>query len=400
MARRIRYAARTNCAVVIACVVVGWMSAIACSHAADVPRKLEVVEPGDVGMDIATLTRIDDVVAEGLRDRKLPGCVICIGRRGKIAWLRAYGHRQTEPTPLLMTTDTIFDLASITKPVATATSVMILFERGQLELDQPVAHYLPEFAQNGKEAITVEQLLTHVSGLTADNALADYQDGVEKAWERIHALAPRNEPGTKFTYSDVGFLVLGQLVQRVAGKSVHEFSRDQIFEPLGMRECGYLPGDELRARAAPTEMRDGRWLQGEVHDPRARLLGGVAGHAGLFSTATDLAIYAQMMLDRGQHDGRRILKAETVARMTQAHRVSSGQRGLGWDKRTGYSINRGEGMTESAFGHGGFTGTVLWIDPGLDLFVIFLSNRVHPHGQGLVNPLAGRVGTIAVESVR
>jgi CubicO group peptidase (beta-lactamase class C family) len=188
--------------------------------------------------------------------------------------------------------------------------------------------------------------------------------------------------GSKFIYSDVNFILLGEIIRKVSGESVHEFSREQVFQPLGMKETGYLPDEPLRARAAPTQERDGHWMQGEVHDPRAFKLGGVAGHAGLFSTAEDMAIYAQMMLSRGEHQGARIMSPETFALMTRGEKVSSGIRGLGWDKRTGFSINRGEGLSDAAFGHGGFTGTVLWIDPELELFVIFLSNRVHPDGKG------------------
>jgi uncharacterized protein YbbC (DUF1343 family)/CubicO group peptidase (beta-lactamase class C family) len=366
-------------------------------------------------MDAEHLARIDAIVAEGLAAKRMPGCVICIGRRGQIVMLKAYGQKQLQPSELPMTTDTLFDMASITKPVATATSVMILVERGQLKLNQRVSSLLPEFAANGKEEITVFDLLTHQSGLLPDNKLADYADGPEKSLERICALDLQAPIGTKFIYSDVNYILLGELVRRVSGQSVHEFSRDNIFQPLGMNETGYLPREELKARAAPTEERDGRWMQGEVHDPRAHLLGGVAGHAGLFSTASDLAIYAQMMIQQGEFGGQRILAPRTVATMTRGYRLLGGSRstmegvpanppvflrGLGWDKRSGYSINRGELLSDAAFGHGGFTGTVLWIDPQLELFVIFLSNRVHPDGKGNVNSLAGRIGTVAAGAIR
>jgi CubicO group peptidase (beta-lactamase class C family) len=207
-------------------------------------------------------------------------------------------------------------------------------------------------------------------------------------------------PRSKFIYSDVNFIVLGELVGRVSGEPLERFVSERLFRPLGMSETGYTPAPDLCARAAPTQQRDGRWMRGEVHDPRAWKLGGVAGHAGLFSTAADLARYAQAMLNKGQLDGQRVLAEETVERMTRGYMVSSGLRGLGWDKRTGYSINRGERLSDLAFGHGGFTGTVIWIDPQLDLFFIFLSNRVHPEGKGLVNPLAGKLATIAADAIR
>lgn len=364
--------------------------------AADLPH----AAPEDVGLDGGHLEQIDSVIRQALEEKRMPGCVVCVGRQGKIAWLRAYGNKQVDPEAVAMTTDTVFDLASLTKPIATATSVMLLVERGQVRLDEPVATYIPEFSQNGKDQVTVRQLLTHQGGLIPDNALADYRDGPEQAWERIFALRLSNPPGTKFVYTDVGFLMLGELVRRVSGQDLRQFSQDNLFRPLGMRETGYLPAEDLRRRAAPTEQRNGRWMQGEVHDPRAYLLGGVAGHAGLFSTATDLALYAQMMVRRGRLGETTILSEATWREMTRAHDVSRGKRGLGWDMRTGYSSNRGETLSDLAFGHGGFTGTALWIDPELDLFVIFLSNRVHPNGKGAVNSLAGRIGTITADAIR
>ena len=355
--------------------------------------------PEEAGMDSQHLARIDDIVAQGLAEKKMPGCVVCIGRQGKIVLLKAYGNKQIEPSEVPMTTDTVFDMASITKPVATASSVMLLVERGELKLGDKVAALIPEFAVNDKGEITIRDLLIHQSGLLPDNALADYQQGPEEAIKKICDLGLQAPTGTKFIYSDVNYILLGEIIRRISGKTVHEFSRENIFHPLGMKETGYLPSDELKQRAAPTEQRDGKWIQGEVHDPRSHLLGGVAGHAGLFSTAQDMAIYAQMMIGGGEHGGVRIFSPRTVAVMTQGYKVSSGLRGLGWDKRTGYSINRGELLTDSAFGHGGFTGTVLWIDPELELFVIFLSNRVHPVGKGLVNPLAGKIGTAAAAAI-
>ena len=355
--------------------------------------------PGDVGLDADRLSQIDQIVAEGLNAKKMPGCVVLIARRGQVAFLKAFGNKKVPPNPVPMTTDTVFDMASITKPVATATSIMILLERGLLKLDDPVARHVPEFAQNGKAEITVYQLLTHQGGLIPDNSLADYADGPKVAWEKIFALGLKEPPGTKFMYTDVGYIVLAEVVRRVSGLSVNEFSRENIFGPLKMTETGYLPGEELRRRAAPTERRNDRWMQGVVHDPRAYRLGCVAGHAGLFSTAEDLAVYAQMMLNRGHYAGRKVLGPEIVAKMTAPNKVSSGLRGLGWDIKTGYSSNRGENFTSKAFGHGGFTGTTLWIDPGLDLTVIFLSNRVHPNGKGAINKLAGKIGTVAAAAI-
>ncbi len=356
-------------------------------------------EPSAVGLDPQKLAAMDEIIATGISEKKMPGCVVCVGRRRQIAWLKAYGNKQVEPTVVPMTTDTVFDMASITKPVATATSIMLLIERGKLSLHDKVAAHIPDFAVNEKQEITIRDLLIHQSGLLADNALADYQNGLDEALQKIYALKLLNPVGTKFVYSDVNFILLGDLVRRVSGRNVHEFSQQEVFQPLGMRETGYLPAEPLRLRAAPTQQREDHRMQGEVHDPRAYKLGGIAGHAGLFSTAEDLSVYSAMMLNGGTLGDTRIFQPETVALMVGPQPVSSGVRGLGWDKKTGYSINKGERLTDSAFGHGGFTGTVLWIDPELDLFFIFLSNRVHPDGKGLVNPLAGKLATIAAGAI-
>lgn len=358
-------------------------------------------EPESVGMDAKQLAGIDELVAEALAEKKMPGCVVCIGRRGKIVHLKAYGNRQIEPDKEAMTTDTVFDIASLTKPVATATSIMVLVERGKLRLGDRVASVIPEFANNDKEGISIHDLLVHQSGLIADNPLSDYEDGPEEAMRKIYELKLEAPPGNRFIYSDVNYILLGEIIRRVSRKAINEFSQVAIFGPLGMRETRYLPDEELRKPSAPTEKRDGEWIRGEVHDPRAYKLGGVAGHAGVFSTAGDLAVYAQMMARGGEYNGVRVLAPQTVATMTRSYRVpGGGLRCLGWDKRSGYSSNRGELFSDSAFGHGGFTGTALWIDPELELFVIFLSNRLHPDGKGAVNPLAGRIGTVAAAAIR
>lgn len=361
--------------------------------------KLPQAPPDAAGMSAKLLEPIDQAVADGLAARQMPGCVVLVARQGKTVFLRAYGNRAVEPAKVPMTVETVFDLASLTKPIATATSVMLLVEEGKLALDEPVARYLPEFAANGKDVITVSELLTHEGGLIADNPLEDFADGREKAVQRLFALKPQAKPRETFVYSDVGFMVLGELIGRVAGEDVAQFSSARIFQPLGLAETGFLPDQPLRDRAAPTERREGRWMQGEVHDPRAYALGGVAGHAGLFSTAEELAVYAQMIHNGGEWQGRRVMKPQTIATMSQPHKTVRGLRALGWDMRSGFSSNRGESFSDRAFGHGGFTGTALWIDPELELTVIFLSNRVHPDGRGSVNRLAGRIGTIAAGAI-
>jgi uncharacterized protein YbbC (DUF1343 family)/CubicO group peptidase (beta-lactamase class C family) len=367
---------------------------------------LPLVEPLAVGLHADQLDFIEPLIGPEIEAGQFPGCVVLVGRYdptknvGAIAYLRAFGHRQLEPTVEPMTVDTLFDLASITKPVATATSIMILVERGIVKLRDPVSRHIPEFAQQGKETVTIEQLLTHQGGLLPDNALADYQDGPAKAWERIWALGLRQPPGEKFVYTDVGYLVLGDLVRRKTGQDLNQFTRENIYHPLGMRATGYLPDEKLRARAAPTEKRDGQWLRGEVHDPRSALLGGVAGHAGLFSTAADLAQYATAMLRGASGANMHPLSQRGVIEMIRPRTIGDHRRGLGWDVQSKYSSNRGDLFSARAFGHGGFTGTALWMDPELNLFVVFLANRLHPDGHGSVNHLVGRIGSIAAAAIQ
>jgi CubicO group peptidase (beta-lactamase class C family) len=367
--------------------------------------RLATSAPERVGLDAHRLSLMDPLIAGGIEAGNMPGCVVCVGRHGRIGWLKAYGNKQLQPETQPMTIDTLFDMASITKPVATATSIMKLVENGQLRLSQKVTDVFPEFGTNGKEAITILDLLTHQSGLIPDNALSDYQQGAAIAWQKICELELTAPVGGQFKYSDVNFIVLGKIVEELSGMSLSDYTRQELFGPLGMLETGFVPDEELRRRAAPTEQRDDRWIQGVVHDPRSYELGGVAGHAGLFSTAEDLALYAQMMLGDGtlpalgDQGARRILSAASVRVMTSAYPVSAGLRGLGWDKQSTYSSNRGDLLSPQAFGHGGFTGTVLWIDPELDLFFIFLSNRVHPDGKGHVNSLAGQIANLVSAAV-
>ena len=360
---------------------------------------LPIADPASVGMDQERLAVIDSIVRASIDAGETPGCVVLVARRGRVVYQRAFGHRQVEPSPEPMTLDTVFDMASITKPVATATSVMLLVEQGKVALHDPVETYLPEFTGGGKESITVFHLLTHQGGLIPDNSLEDYRQGPAEAWRRICALETVAPPGTRFIYTDLGFITLGKLIERVAGTSLQDFSRSRLFEPLSMVDTGFVPPAALQSRCATTEMRDTVWLKGVVHDPRSALLGGVAGHAGLFSTAGDLARYAQMMLQRGNWSGQQILSPATVQAMTDPYDVSGVRRGLGWDKQSSYSSNRGDLLTDAAFGHGGFTGTVLWIDPGLELCYIFLGTRLHPDGNGTINPLAGRIGTLVAAAI-
>lgn len=363
----------------------------------------------------AACDEIDRLVGEALAQGQMAGAVVVAADRDQYLFVQAYGDRQSEPESLPMTPDTLFDLASLTKPIATACSVMLLVERGEVELAAPVATYLPEFSWHGKDEITVTDLLLHQGGLIPDNALRDYEDGPEVAWEKICDLSLRQPPGEAFVYTDVGFIVLGKLVERLSGQRLDEFAAENLYRPLAMASTGFVPGEALRARAAATERREGRWMVGEVHDPRAYLMGGVAGHAGLFATAEDLVTFGRMLLVEGQipsvdsdsdsdsdpdpdpdsDSGRRprVMQPATVRLMRQPREVSRGQRALGWDVQSPYSGNRGRSLSPSAFGHGGFTGTVFWVDPEKDLVFVFLSNRLHPDGQGSVNGLAGELAT-------
>src|SRR5262245_14840046 len=372
------------------------------------PAPESTSEPSAVGMSPTRLAHLDEIIEAKIAKKQLPGAVVIVGHKGKIVWRRAYGNRAVEPAPEPMTVSTIFDLASLTKVVATATSMMILIERGLLRLGDPVSRYIPEFGEAGKKNITVEQLLTHRSGLIADNDIKDYENGPDEAMRNIWKLAPLAESGSKFIYSDVNYIVLAELVKRVGGKPVDQFAAENIFRPLGMKDTGYKPDASLTPRIAPTEKRGEKWMRGEVHDPRAYLLGGVAGHAGLFSTADDLAVYCQMILNRGEFQGARVLSPMGVARMTEARptggiAVDGAARGIGWDIFTSYSANRGDLFPVGSFGHTGFTGTGLWIDPSSETFVVFLSNRVHPKldpkKPADVSSLRGRVASVVAASI-
>ncbi|HOW19111.1 MAG TPA: serine hydrolase, partial [Phycisphaerae bacterium] len=357
--------------------------------------------PGPGGLEVSRLSRIDDLMAEAIRDGQCPGGVVLVGLGDRILWRKAYGNRQVEPDRQEMTVQTVFDMASCTKIIATATSVAILIDRGRVALSDPVAKYIPEFAANGKGEITVEQLLTHTSGLIPDNSLKDYADGPEAAMKKIYGLGLHVPTGT-FAYSDLNYIVLGELVRRVAGMPLDEFAHREIFVPASMKMTTFRPPQSWRAWCAPTEKRNGAWIVGEVHDPRAYALGGVAGHAGLFSTADDVARWCRMILNGGEIDGTRILSAKMVAEMTRPRAVGPENRlrGLGFDILTGYSSPRGELFPAGrSFGHTGFTGTSLWIDPTSKMYVIILTNSVHPNGKGNVIALRRKIGTVAASAV-
>jgi len=367
--------------------------------------------PGPAGLSVERLDRIDAVVEQAIRDHQLPGAVVLVGRGDAVVWQRAYGNRAVVPVDEPMTLDTMFDLASLTKVVATTTSVMMLVEQGRLRLTDRVATFIPGFERYGKGRITIRDLLTHMSGLRPDLDLREDWVGYDTAIELAAEEVPTDPPGRRFVYSDINFFLLADIVARIAGVPFDEFVRTRLFEPLGMRDTMFKPSAALVPRIAPTQpctpyawpcdLPGATMLRGVVHDPTARRMQGVAGHAGLFSTAADLAIFARMLLDGGEVDGTRVLSPLTVARMTSPATPDgeANVRGLGWDLDSSYSANRGELLPLGSFGHTGFTGTSIWVDPATKLFVVFLSNRVHPDGRGDVTPLRARVTTLAAAAL-
>ncbi|HEX2678340.1 MAG TPA: exo-beta-N-acetylmuramidase NamZ domain-containing protein, partial [Polyangiales bacterium] len=356
---------------------------------------------------IGELPEVDSALRSAIAAKRLPGAVIAIGHRDGLVFLRAYGNRAVVPEVEPMTLDTIFDLASLTKPL-TATLIMKRVEQGVVQLDEHASKYLPELAAHHGD-VTVRELLLHTGAFAAENSLSDYQKGREAALAAIfrsRALSKRHE----FHYSDLGYVVLGALLERVSNDSLDALAQRELFTPLHMRDTRFRPDASLRPRIAPTEVPDSvrkridpaaaagePVIRGDVHDPRAFLLGGVAGNAGAFTTASDLARFAQMLLSGGALDGVRVLRADTLAQMTAPSFVGTHDavRALGWDMRSEYSGLRGTQLSYRAFGHGGYTGTSLWVDPDQDLFVIVLSNRVHPSGDGHMIKLAGEIADIA-----
>ncbi|MFI5393936.1 MAG: exo-beta-N-acetylmuramidase NamZ domain-containing protein [Candidatus Binatia bacterium] len=345
----------------------------------------------------AALEPIAGIVEKEIQAGRIPGAAIFIGHQGRIVYRRAFGYHTLQPSRCLMTEDSIFDLASLTKVVATSTAVMQLAEEGKLRLDEPVARYWPAFKANGKGRITLRQLLTHYSGLRPDLDLARSWSGYDSALKRIVAERPVAPAGVAFRYSDINFETLGELVRRIAGQPLDLYCAEHIFQPLGMNDTGFRLSPAQRERIAPTGR--GRPLLGQVYDPTAYRMGGVAGHAGLFSTAADLAIFAQMMLDGGSAHGTRILSPLTVDRMTTPQTPSGAPaRGLGWDIDSPFASHWHPFLGERSYGHTGYTGTSLWIDPVTRTYVIILTNRVYPDGKGDAQPLRTHIAEIVAEA--
>lgn len=337
-------------------------------------------------------TRIDRAAQEEIAAGHLPGAVIIVGHQGKIVYRRAFGQRSLIPLQQPMTPDTIFDVASLTKVVATTTAVMQLVEQSRLDLNRPAAGYWPEFGNNGKRQITIRQLLTHTSGLRPEVNTKVRWWGYEGALAAIVADRPVSPPGESFRYSDVNFIVLGELVRRISGLPLDKYCTQKIFQPLGMRDTAYLPTGRRQARIAPTDVQGDRLRWGEVSDPTAHAMGGVAGHAGLFASADDLAVFAQTLISGGVWGNRRILSQASVAALAKPHTIfgSSIRRGLGWDMLSPYSKEHTAAFPAGSFGHTGYTGASLWIDAKSRTFLIILTSRLHPNGKGQVKALRAK----------
>lgn len=352
------------------------------------------------------LAQADAAVERAIAARQIPGAAVWIERLGHRAHHRAYGQRAVDPAPEPLDEASVFDAASLTKSVVTATLVQLLRERGQLDIEAPLQRYLPGCGGDDKAAITLRQLLTHSSGLPASlprNGAGDWA-GADDAQRIACGLPVTAPPGTLFRYSDVNFILLGRIVEQVSGQTLDHFAATALFQPLGMADSGYLPLRRIPAgRIAPTErLKDGTLLRGDVHDPTARKMGGVAGHAGLFTTTADLARFARMLLSGGvAEDGRRLLSMQSVALLTtvQSPPALAEQRSLGWDIASPYAVRpRGSVYPTTSFGHTGFTGCAFWLDPGSRSFYVLLSNRVHPALGTNVLPLYSELGTAAAQA--
>ncbi|HEV2288706.1 MAG TPA: exo-beta-N-acetylmuramidase NamZ domain-containing protein [Candidatus Acidoferrales bacterium] len=366
----------------------------------------------------ASLSVLDSILNDAVAHDEIPGAVLLVSHRGRVIYRKAFGYRALIPHRELMTVDTIFDLASLTKLFATTPSIMRLLERGKIRLNDPLVRYMPEFAGNGaddvKSQITIRMLLTHTSGFAPDPPLSAALLGEGALMKEIDTETLMAPPGDRFIYSDTNFILLGELVKHLTGKRLDEYAAENFYRPLGMMHTRFLPPASWIPRIAPTEEVDlppgakpgsglGHVLRGVVHDPRSRAIGGVAGHAGLFSTADDMAIFCQMLLDGGRIPGRpgHIFSAATVHKMTtpQTPPWSPNVRGLGWDIDTAYSSPRGDLFPLSSYGHTGFTGTSVWIDPSSQTFIILLTNAVHPYERPAISSLRAKVATVVAAAL-
>ena len=368
---------------------------------APTPTASDTAEPGPSPAALE-IPEIDAIVTRAVRAGRTPGAVVIVGRRDGVVFRSAYGRRAIIPQREEMTPDTIFDLASLTKPLVVGSLIQWLVQEGRLDVRRRVVDYLPEFGVREKYLVTVEQLLLHTSGLPPSNSLNDFKHGPERARELTLGGWLYKRSGREFIYSDIGYIALGEMIEAITGERLDQTAQRVIFGPLGMRDTRYCPELCSDPRIAPTELNYG-WvknpIRGEPSDTRAHRLGGVSGNAGLFASADDLARFARMLLSDGELDGVRVLDAESVAELMRPRAVPKAKRTLGFDVSSGFSSGRGHLLSENAIGHSGYTGTSFWVDPALDLFVIFLSNRNHPFSTGKVTDVQARVTDAAVRAL-
>ncbi|GBQ34494.1 serine hydrolase [Acetobacter fabarum] len=352
----------------------------------------------------APFAPVEEIFRKAIQNGKMPGAVAAIGHEGRMVWRGVFGQRSLLPPAEAMTWDTIFDMASLTKVLITAPSIMQFYERGLIALDTPACHYLPAFAANGKQDITIRQLLTHYSGLAPDLDLNFAWQGKQTGVRMLMNSVPQTPPGEQFVYSDLNFITLGLIVERLSGQPLATYAMEYILKPLGLHNSFFLPASSYQNTIAPTQYdENGHMLRGVVHDPTTRRMGGVAGHAGLFSCAQDTVAYAQALLNKlAGLPSAFPLRAETLYLMSTPQQPAgkTNLRGLGWDIATHYSTARGAYFPSSSFGHTGFTGTSLWLVPNTRSFVMILTNRVHPQGQGNVVALRRDVATAAALALR
>jgi CubicO group peptidase (beta-lactamase class C family) len=348
------------------------VTALTLTHGDGLPAKA----PDAVGMSASRLASIDRVVQRGITAGGYPGAAVVVGRKGAAVWQKGFGKLSWSASDAAVEAETsIYDVASLSKVVGTTTAVMVLYDEKKIDLDAPVLRYLPAFSGGLKDKVTVKDLLTHRSGLPAGRDLWRKARSPQEARDMVLATQLVYRPDEGYIYSDLGADVLGMIVEEVSGERLDQFLTRRVFAPLGMNHTFYRPPDSLRYRIAPTEVSPPRGypIRGEVHDENAYALGGIAGHACLFSTAADLSVFAQMMLNKGTYDGVQIISDSTVELFT---RRTAGHRALGWDTAEG-DYGSGKYLTERSYGHTGFTGTSLWIDPDREMFVVLLTNRVH-----------------------
>jgi len=352
-------------------------------HGLQIPRHdmtLRTARPEDVGFRPQGMAEVDRVIDGFLAQKAFPGGVVAVGKDGALVHLRAFGRLSYDPDAAAAVPDTIYDLASLTKVIVTTTLTMTLVEEGRLDLSKPVSAFLPAFSGGDKDQVTVWHLLTHSSGVDWWAPL--YQQAQTRAeyLKLIYAKDLVYPPGTKSVYSDLGILLLGEILERVSGEPLERLAQKRLFGPLGWKDTGYRPVSALLPRIAPTEKDAwrGRVVRGEVHDENAAGLGGIAPHAGLFGTAPELARFAQMLLWGGVYGHHRFVSRELIERFTRRAGVPESTRAIGWDTPSETGSSAGMLFSRASFGHTGFTGTSMWMDPERKLFVILLTNRVHP----------------------